>query len=252
MKYLNGISNIQSLKEKYLELIKENHPIFHSKRQYLYYMGICMEIENEFKNRFKQLRSMGMTVSYDMPKERGFLLMENIKASNKRLEFMENISSELIKLPIYKKYYENDFADSNSDIVNDGFIIASGKDLISDIFYSCFSELCLDLDDVTKIYELCDCNVEKFKRVILFLREGYLEPFDFRTNLYSDDTIPFFDDEISEEDIPDYNSSLVIVREISTSESIRGWNRFCNKQSECFDEKYYAKLMENPKVAVKK
>ena len=46
MKYLNGISNIQSLKEKYLELIKENHPIFHSKRQYLYYMGICMEIES--------------------------------------------------------------------------------------------------------------------------------------------------------------------------------------------------------------
>ena len=251
MKYFSDIRNIKSLKERYLELIKEYHPVFHSENKSINYMEICYDIENEFKIIFKQLKDNCMFSACEISKAYGYVLMENIKANERKNNFINSVSCELFKLPVYKKYFDNDCNDDNCDVIKDGFIVSSGRDLVNEVFYSCFVELCLDIDDVVKIYELSDCNAEKFKRVILFLREGNLEFFDFRSNLYSDDSIPFFDDDIVGENIPDYNSSLIIISEISTCESVRGWYRFCNRQSECFDEKFHSKLLEKSKVVVK-
>ena len=260
MTYFNGINNIKDLKEKYLELIKQYHPVLHDDTKQDY-MEICMNIEKEFKQQFTLLKDKGMFNPTSGFNEYGFRLMDSIKASERKNKFVEDISNELCDLPIYRRFFDsdidrecpnNDILCADSNIPGDGFIIFSNEHLITEVFHYCFIDLCLDIDDVEKIYELCDWNAEKFKRVILFLREGNLEPFDFRINLYSDDTIPFFDDEIVEEELPDYNSSMIIISEVSTRDSIRAWHRFCDRQSESFDKKHYAKLKEIPKVAVKK
>ena len=262
---VNNEANLQSVKELLGHeslTTTEVYPVVHSNdKNFFDYMKTCKEIEDEFKKRFIILKNHGVFEHTDEVDEYAVRVVEGIKNSKRKSNFIENISNELVELPIYRKYFisdidsdypDNDILCADSNIPGDGFIIFSNEHLITEIFHYCFIELCLDIDDVEKIYELCDYNAEKFKRVILFLRDGNLESFDFRINLYSDDTIPFFDDDIIEDEIPNYDSSMVIISEVSTSNSIRAWHRFCDRQSESFDKKHYAKLKEIPKVAVKK
>ena len=72
-----------------------------------------------------------------------------------------------------------------------------------------------------------------------------------RDNLNSDNPIPFFDDEIIEANLPGYDSSLVIINEVTNQDTIRAWLSFCMQQSESFDRRYHEVLTEKPKVIEK-
>ena len=261
MKYFDGINNIKDLKDEYVKLIKQYHPILYSEKRNVFdYLDICMEIENEFKDKFKLLKGRGNFLPDDVCKYNGFKIMDGIKASDKKRKFIEKVSNELGKFPVKRRYFSKDSYNNypNDEVIVNGSntfngdsILSYNKDLSDKIFYICFSYLCLDMDDVEKLYELCDCNAEKFKRVVLFLGNGNLEFFDFRSNLYSEESIPFFDDDIVVDGFPDYNSSLVLISEVSSSETYSSWNRFCNEQSDCFDQKIYAKMLDSSKVLLK-
>lgn len=87
-----------------------------------------------------------------------------------------------------------------------------------------------------KIYKLCNCNPEKVRRSLLVILFGEISLTDAIENLNAEMPIPFIDDEISFEGIPDYNVFYL-------PNNAELWIEYIQKQK----EKFYEKFTNNPK-----
>lgn len=258
MSYFKDIDNYDDLKKKYHSLILKFHPSLYSFDKKIYCLGVCNEILEEFeslKRHFKEKELYDETD--DIEYFRKFKRYNHNKA---KFEFFDMLNNELEQLPIYRRYFkensrgdypDDDVVISDTNTQGGGFIIQSNSNINFHLYNTCTTELNLDMDDILKLYNLCDENAEKFKRVIIFLASGWLQPWDLRENLNSDNPIPIFDDSIIECDIPGYDSSLVLINEVTNHETISAWFRFCFKQCESFDKRFNEKLFEKNKVSIK-
>ena len=78
----------------------------------------------------------------------------------------------------------------------------------------------------------------------MFLLTGAISEKDIHTNLTSDNAIPFFDKNISVENLPDYNSFLLLSKENTKKETIDAWIEFCKKQRDNFNENFYRSVIK--------
>lgn len=258
MSYFEGVNNYDELKKKYHSLIKQYHPVLHNEENEITFMEICNEFTDEFEKLKRQFIDSKCTIDgYD---NEILCRLKKSKIENEQLCFFREIMDKLLQLPVYRKYFIDsslgDYSNDNTTVTNyntecGGFIIESNKDQISSLYTICKVELNLDFEDVQKIYKMCNGNVELFKRVIIFLENGYLNPWDVRDNLNSDNPIPFFDEDIVEEKLPDFNSSLVLINEVTNYDTIRAWLRFCIQQSDSFDRRFFERLSEKAKINLK-
>lgn len=258
MSYFEDVNDYSELKERYHSLLKKYHPALHNEESEITFMEICNEITDEFEKLRRQFINSRYNVDgYD---NEIMCRLKKSKIEDEQLCFFREIMDKLLQLPVYRKHFRKDsfssYPNDNVTVTNyntecGGFIIESNKDQISSLYTTCKIELNLDFDDIKKLYELCDECPEKFKRVVRFLADGWLHPWDLRDNLNSDNPIPFFDDEIIEANLPGYDSSLVIINEVTNQDTIRAWLSFCMQQSESFDRRYHEVLTGRPKVIEK-
>ena len=73
----------------------------------------------------------------------------------------------------------------------------------------------------------------------MFLSTGAISERDIHTNLTSNSSIPFFNDNIIVENLPDYNSFLLLSSEYTKKDTIEAWIEFCKRQRDNFSERFY-------------
>ncbi len=78
----------------------------------------------------------------------------------------------------------------------------------------------------------------------MFLSTGAIAEKDIHTNLTSKNPIPFFDDNIIVENLPDYNSLLLLSKDAIKQDTYEAWIEFCQRQREIFYEKFYENVIQ--------
>jgi len=134
------------------------------------------------------------------------------------------------KLENYKYLFEEFYAMSDNLKETEPII----KELLGNIEGVACLIYCHDFGirgfDLYKLYnDSCACNIEKFKRTILMLRENVFTEEEIRDNLDFIYSIPFISDTTLTDDIPDYGMDFG-----PTSE---GWNKYCKQNREIFISK---------------
>ena len=261
MVYFDGIDNIKDLKKEYVRLIKENYPVFECDS------NDSSDREDVIINCAANLcKCMGMEEEY-LALSNGFsriLTEEELNESCEQAKRIKSIFTGIVKelnsLPIYRRYFKKTSSTSypNDDCIvseencrNGSYILKFNRDSAIDLYGFCVNRLHLSFDDIEFIYNSCGKNAEKFKRVIWFLLDSGVSVWDLRLNLCSDNPIPFFDDSIIEDGLPDYDSSLVLNDEVTSRETRNAWHSFVAKQSVSFNKRISKRLQEEAKVAVK-
>ena len=93
-------------------------------------------------------------------------------------------------------------------------------------------------EEFAKLYELCGEDAEKMKRTIMFLSTGAISEKDIHTNLQSTNPIPFFNDDIVVDNLPDYSSFLILSKVTTKKKTFEAWREFCQKQRDDFMNRF--------------
>lgn len=230
-KYFKNCQSLKELRKDYLKLIKQYHPdLARNECEIKERSEICKEINSEYELLCKRLPKSEETHREESNGIQEQVAAGNIDARNACLEVADRIS----KLPIdYKFYHTLDGAKWWEDQVS--MEIDSTAEIFWDI---CLSKKIIG-SEFAKLFELCDSNVEKMRRTVMFLSTGAISEKDIHTNLTSDNAIPFFDKNIVSEKLPDYNSFLLLGSEVTRKETLEAWTEFCQRQRDVFSEKFY-------------
>lgn len=231
MKYFSNCQNISDLRKEYLKLIKKYHPDLAKDQPEIERLNkICSEINNEYELLCSRLPKNKVTQGSVYHRVHDYVIDGNEEAKSACDEIADRIS----KLPIdYNFYHVHDGAQWWEDQV------ANEMDTTVEIFWSnCFAKK-ITGSEFARLFELCDSNVEKMRRAIMFLSTGAISERDIHTNLTSNSAIPFFDDSITVESLPGYNSFLLLSKETTKRETMDAWIEFCQRQRDSFSEKFY-------------
>jgi len=236
-KYFNNCKNLDELRREYLKLIKQHHPDLTKDESELEERNkICAEINGEYE----LMARMFPAASTKNP-ESDSLYEKLINGSDDARQAVHEILDRISKLALDYNFYhvhenapwweEQTLAEINNTI-------------------SLFWQICL-LKNITgnefaRLFELCDSNVEKMRRVIMLLSTGAISEKDIHTNLTSSNSIPFFNDNITIENLPNYNSFLLLSKETTKQETYEAWIEFCQNQRDNFYERYYDTVV--PKI----
>lgn len=193
---------------------------------------ICQEINAEYDALMKKMTPL--IIKKDDPTLKVNTMYEKIvngsaTAKNAYDDIMINISKPNIE---YKYYYSNkETAWWEEDIVR---VI----DETNSLFWKTCYEKGIVGEEFSNLYELCNRNAEKIKRTVMFLSTGAIPENIIHENLLSHYMIPFFNDDIFVEDLPDYNSFLLLSKENTRPETFLAWINFYQQQRDDFLNRY--------------
>lgn len=229
LKYFNNCKNLNDLRKGYLKLIKKYHPdLAKDELEFKKYNEICAEINNEYEEIVKMFPKSKSTKE-NIPNTLYDYIINN---SEEAKEVYEKIEDEISKLTIDYKYY---------DVVNSKWW---EEEVLSELDGSIalFWNVCVSKNIVgnkfSKLFELSDFNVEKMRRTIMFLSTGVISEQDIHANLNANNSIPFLDNNIIIEKLPNYNSFLLLSKENTKNETKEAWVEFCQRQRDNFYEKF--------------
>ena len=231
LKYFNNCQNLSDVKKEYYELIKKYHPdLAKDESESKKFNEICKEINSEYKlicNRFPKVKKANENQKngkYD------YIINGNEKAKNA----CGVIENKIYNLTIDYNFYH---ALAGVEWWEDQIKIEIDSNI--ELFWSiCFAKKIIG-NEFAKLFELSDSNAEKMRRTIMFLSTGAISEKDIHTNLTSNNPIPFLDDNIVVENLPDYSSFLLLSKENTKRETIDAWIEFCQRQRDNFSEKFY-------------
>lgn len=228
IKYFSSYQNPSDLKKEYFALIKKYHPdLAKDKAEFEQFNKICAEINSEYK--------LILETFPKSEKIKGNPYCDGIINGNEEATSACNqIVNKISKLTIDYNFY-NTF--DGVKWWEDQVLIEIDNDI------ELFWRLCLTKEiignEFAKLFKLCNFNVEKMRRTIMFLSTGAISDKDIHTNLTSNSAVPFFDDNIIVENLPDYNSFLLLSKETTKEDTLGAWVEFCQKQRDNFYEKFY-------------
>lgn len=233
-KYFNNCRNITALRQEYIRLMKMYHPdLSTDKNEIKYRTEICAEINSEYDTVVKIMPFVKVASTENRSTRNNTIYDKVINYSVAAEKAVEEITINIKKPNIdYKFYY-----------VTEGVMwqekeILAEIDATIDLFWeNCYIKQIVG-DEFAKLYELCQRNAEKMKRTIMFLSTGAISETDIHDNLQSDKAIPFFNDTIAVDNLPDYNSFFLLSRENTKDETCSAWIEFCQKQRDDFLERY--------------
>lgn len=240
IKYFVDCKNLTSLKKKYFELMKKYHPdLAVDKNEIDERNRICAEINAEYDMLVKAMPKLEAIMEFfnifsQEEKDKTNIFDQIVNGSIAAKKACEDVAINIQKPNIEYKYYDS----------CEGINWWEEKKLKEiDATIKLFWRTCYDKqivgDEFAKLYELCQGNAEKIKRTIMFLSTGAIPERDIHFNLKSDNSIPFFNDNIIVDNLPDYNSFLLLSRESTKKETYAAWIEFCQKQSDDFLNRYY-------------
>lgn len=238
-KYFKNYQSQEDLRKDYLKLIKKYHPdLAKDDLEREKCNEICKEINKEYELLCKSLPKSNKTQKSSYSGIRDYIANGNEEAQNA----CDEISDIISELPIDCNFYHTlDNAPWWEEQVS------MEIDSTIDIFWNiCLSKKIIGSEFV-RLFELCDLNVEKMRRTVMFLSTGAISEKDIHTNLTSDNAIPFFDNNIAAEKLPDYNTFLLLGSEATKRETLEAWIEFCQKQRDNFNEKFYEIVV--PKIS---
>lgn len=242
MKYFNNYQSKKELRKEYLTLMKKHHPDYaKDKGDFVERCKICTEINNEYELVSKMF-SKSEEQNDDVKKSiYDYVVNGNEEARHACNEVAKNIASLAIDFNFYHvvegaRWWEDEILEEIDNSINLFWVTCSSKKIVGSEF--------------AELFKLCDFNVEKMRRTIMFLSTGAIPEKDIHTNLTSSTPIPFFDNCISIDNLPDYNSFLLLSRENTTQETKDAWIDFCQKQRDFFTEKFYEMVV--PKINTEK
>lgn len=240
-KYFDECKDFNELRKKYLSLSLEYHPdLTNDEEEKTRRHDIFCEINNEYSMLSKILPKVSKSANF----EEG-IYSHIVNGSMRASEACAKIDSDIYKPNIDFKYYnslegvrwwEEEILKEIDATVKSFWDVCYCKKIIGDEF--------------AKLFELCGYNAEKIKRVVMFLSTGIIAEKDMHTNLTSDNAISFLSDEVSMEGLPDYDSFLLLSKDNTKQETFLAWVEFCQKQRDCFYDKYYEIVV--PKVTTGK
>ncbi len=211
LKYFKNCQNLNDLRKEYLKLIKQYHPDL-AKDEYEFEQlnNICAEINSEY-----ELLCKGFPKNERQMKHSYYGIYEYIINGNEEAEIAcTEIVDKIYKLTIdYNFYHIFDGAKWWEEQIS--IEIASTIEL----FWSfCFKKKIIG-NEFAKLFALCDSDVEKMRRSIMFLSTGAISERDIHTNLTSNSSIPFFNDNIIVENLTDYKSFLILIIEYTKKDT---------------------------------
>lgn len=235
----NNYQTPDELKKEYSKLVREYHPNFaKDKDEFERLNTICSEIISEYKLLLKTFPKNKSTNENTRPK----LLYDYIINGNEEaLSACSKIVYHIFNLNIDYNFY-----DTTPGVQWKEEKLLSERNDTIELFWDICLEKNIIGDEFAKLFELCDCNAEKMKRTIMFLSTGAISENDIHINLTSTSPIPFFDDNITVENLPDYNSFLLLSKEITKKGTKKAWIEFCQKQRDSFYKNYYDLII--PKI----
>lgn len=244
LKYFNNCQNLSDLRKEYLKLIKQYHPdLAKDKSESEKFNEICAEINSEYKlicksfPKVKESQKNGYSSIYD------YVINGNEEAKSACALIKDKIS----KLPIDYNYYH---ALNGIKWWEDQILIKMESSV--ELFWSvCFTKKIIGIE-FAKLFELCGFNVEKMRRTIMFLSTGAISEKDIHTNLTSNNPIPFFDDNIIVDNLPNYNFFLLLSKETTKIETMEAWIEFCQKQRDNFSKKFQDIMIQKISSGMKK
>ena len=228
IKYFNNCNSAEELRKEYINLIKKYHPdLTNSKEEFDKHNNICAEINAEYEMLLKTFPNIKKSNHKDTYID--YIINGNEKARNIFNEIYNNFFNVKIDYNYYNslnglKWWEEQISIEMENSFNAFWEICISKKIVGEEF--------------VRLFELCDYNVEKMRRTIMFFSTGAISENDIHTNLTSDICIPFFND-IAIENLPDYNSFLLLSKENTKKETLNAWIEFCQKQRDIFNEKFY-------------
>lgn len=231
LNFFVDVNNLEDLRKQYLSLMKKYHPdLVTDERTKKEYNEICSQINDEYeklKNRLPKQQKFSQT-GYESIQEK--IINNSSKAREAvrkilSIGFNRNLNYDYYQTQ-YKgiQWWEEEISILHSNFVNYFWEFCYLKNIIGDEF--------------AKLFELCDFNVEKMQRNILFLSTGAISEKDIHINLNSDNAIPFFDDKILSDDLPSYDSFLLLSKNHLKEETLDSWIEFCQRQRDTFYEKF--------------
>lgn len=236
LKFFNNCQNLSDLKKEYLKLIKKYHPdLAKDKLEFEQRNEICAEINNEYELLFKRFPKSNKAEESAYHSIYEDIINGSEEAKNACNEIADKISDLTID---YNFYHIIDGAKWWEDQ-----ILIEIDNTIRIFWDTCFTKKIIG-NEFAKLFELCNFNVEKMRRTIMFLSTGAISEKDIHTNLTSNSPIPFFDDNIIVENLPDYNSFLLLKKDITDENTIEAWIEFCQKQRDNFSEKFYDTVIQ--------
>ena len=230
VRYFSNCKNLNELRKMYLTLIKKYHPdLAKDKEQFEQYNRICTEINNEYElmiKRFPKINNTNKNIHNNIYE---YIINGDENAKTAYDEIINKISNLTIDYKFYNvldgtRWWEEEF-------------LSEIEHSIEAFWNVCFSKKIIG-DEFAKLFELCDYNVEKMRRSMMFLSTGAISEKDIHTNLTANNSIPFFDDSITVKNLPNYNSLLILSKENTKNETKEAWIEFCQKQRDNFYEKF--------------
>lgn len=229
IKYFKYCQNLEDLRNEYHTLIKKYHPdLAKDEFEFKQLNEKCAEINEEYEQvlkRFPKTREADRHTNHGTYE---YIINGSEEARSAYSIIMDQISKLTIDYNFYHKIDAKWWEDYILNEINSNIRI--------------FWDVCLTKkiigDEFAKLFELCNFNVEKMRRTIMFLNTGAISDKDIHTNLTSDCAIPFFDDNIIVEKIPTYSSFLLLSRADTKEDTIEAWIEFCQRQRDNFLEKF--------------
>lgn len=234
LKYFSNYQNSKDLRKEYLKLIKMYHPdLAKDEDEAKRFHEMCTEINNEYEFICKMLPQTKVTkddVYYDAY---GYIINGNEEAGKACNEIADKLSKMVIDFNYYRVVEANWWEDLISNEINSA---------IEQFWSICYAKKIIG-SEFAKLFELCGFDVEKMRRTIMFLSTGAISEKDIHTNLTSSNPIPFFEDNITLENLPNCNSFLLLSRDITKEETVDIWILFCQMQRDNFFERFYGTVI---------
>ncbi len=228
-KYFKDCQNLDNLRKEYRTLIKKYHPdLAKDEFEFEQFNEKCAEINAEYEQiskSFPKNRETDKTINYS-------IYEYIINGSEEARSAYNIIIDQIFKLTIDYNFYHKIDAKWWED-----YILSEINSTIKTFWDVCLAKKIIG-NEFAKLFELCNFNVEKMRRTIMFFSTGAISDKDIHTNLTSGCSIPFFDDNIIVEKLPTYSSFLFLNQADTKESTIKAWIEFCQRQRDNFLEKF--------------
>lgn len=237
-KYFRNYQDLDSLKKEYHALIRKYHPdLAKDKFEFEQLNEKCAEINAEYEQILKIFPKCREVEENTNRGIYGYIINGSEKARS---------ACNIIKEKIYQLTIDYNFYNKINAKWWEDYILSEINSNIKTFWDVCIVKKIIG-DEFAKLFELCNFNVEKMRRTIMFLSTGAISDKDIHTNLTSEYSIPFFDDNITVENLPTYSSFLVLNRADTKKDTIEAWIEFCQKQRDNFLERFSETVI--PKIS---